>query len=148
MDYTPPAQETFPDMETNRWMSEGEMSRLVGNIVTTGGYAGRTGRSTTFEVRKQVDANLVSLTMTVKPMNVLVMGSIQPGLKDLFKAEDWDVIKNLTPDGPESYQFYFGNLPRHITVASGGGYKPYFELSVTDMDTLLFFVWLVFKVAV
>jgi hypothetical protein len=86
--------------------------------------------------------------MTVKPMNVLVMGSIQPGLKDLFKAEDWDVIKNLTPDGPESYQFYFGNLPRHITVASGGGYKPYFELSVTDMDTLWFFVWLVFKVVV
>ena len=146
MDYNPPEQETFPEMETNRWMSEGEMSRLVGNIVTTGGYAGRTGRSTTFEVRKRVYGNTISLDITITPVSVLVTGEIQLGIKDLFRAQDWDVIKNLTPDGLEHYELYQVDLPKYVTVTSGGGYKPHFEFYAHNRNTFATVMKRIFKV--
>jgi len=148
MDYPRPERETFTEMGTNPWMSKGDINAIVGNLVTTGGYAGRTGDSTTFEVRKQVYGNTISLDMTVTPASVLVTGEIQPGIKDLFRAHDWDVIKNLTPDGLENYEQYLVDLPRYVTVISGGGYKPHFEFYAADRATLAAVVQRIFKVAI
>ena len=148
MDYPRPERETFTEMGTNRWMSRGDMSKLVGKLVTTGGYAGRTGDSTTFEVRKQVYGNTISLDMTVTPGTVLVTGEIQPGIRDLFKTEDWDVIKNLTPAGPEHYENYEVDLPRYVTVVSGGGYKPHFEFFAHNRAMLATVVQRIFKIEI
>jgi hypothetical protein len=146
MDYPRPESETFSEMGTNPWMSRQDINAIVGNLVATGGYAGRTGDSTTYEVRKRVYGNTISLDITITPSRVLVTGEIQPGIKDLFRAQDWDVIKNLTPDGLEHYERYQVDLPKYVTVTSGGGYKPHFEFYAHDRNTFATVMKRIFKV--
>jgi len=148
MDFSPPEPETFRELYKKPWMSEGEMSTFAGRIVTDGGYAGRIGLVTQYDIKKRVGENIISLSMTVRPDFVAVIGNIQPGVKDLFKAEDWEVIKNLTPDGPEHSKNYLVGLPRYVTVDSGGGYNPFFEYYALDRASLAAFVLRVFKVVV
>ena len=148
MDFSPPEPETFRELEKKPWMSEGEMSTFAGRIVTDGGYAGRIGHVTQYNIRKRVGENMISLSMTVRPDFVAVIGNIQPGVKDLFKAEDWEVIKNLTPDGPEHVEAYEVGLSKMVTVTSGKGYNPFFEFYATNRDVLAAFVLRVFKVVV
>jgi hypothetical protein len=148
MDFSPPEPETFRELYKQPWMSEGEMSQFAGMIVADGGYAGRIGQVTQYDIRKQVGENMISLNMTVRPDFVVVMGNIQPGVKDLFKAEDWEVIKNLTPDAPVQSKNYLVGLPRYVTVDSGGGYNPFFEYYALNRDSLAAFVLRVFKVVV
>jgi hypothetical protein len=148
MDFSPPEPETFRELDKEPWMSEGEMSTFAGRIVTDGGYAGRIGQVTQYDIRKQVGENMISLSMTVRPDFVAVIGNIQPGVKDLFKAEDWEFIKNLTHNGLVRFDNYYGGLPRYVTVESGGGHNPFFEYYALDRDSLAAFVLRVFKVVV
>mgnify|MGYP007100220641 CR=1 FL=1 len=82
-------------MGTNPWMSRQDMIKFVSLIVKNGGYYRRTGDSTTFEVRKQVYGNTISLDMTVTPASVLVTGEIQPCMDRLFDEEDWDLERGF-----------------------------------------------------
>jgi hypothetical protein len=148
MDFSPPEPETFRELYKKPWMSEGEMSTFAGRIVTDGGYAGRIGHVTQYDIKKRVGENIISLSMTVRPDFVAVIGNIQPGVKDLFKAEDWEVIKNLTPYGPEHSKNYKVGLARYVTVDSGGGHNPFFEYFALNRDSLAAFVLRVFKVVV
>lgn len=148
MDFNMPEPETFPGLEKEPWMSESEMSQFAGMIIDDGGYAGRTGQATQFDIKKQVGANLVSLSMIVRADFVAVVGNIQPGLQDLFKAEDWNVIKDLAHDGPEHFENYQVDLPTYVTVSAGDGYNPYFEFFASDKDMLAAFVLRVFKVEI
>jgi hypothetical protein len=148
MDFIQPKPEMFRELEKKPWMSEGEMSKFTGRIVADGGDARRIGQVTQYDIRKQVGENLVSLSMTVRPDFVAVIGNIQPGVKDLFKAEDWEVIKNLTHNGLMRFEDYHGGLPRYVTVESGGGRNPFFEYYALDRFMLAAFVLRVFKVMV
>jgi hypothetical protein len=148
MDFSPPEPETFRELYKKPWMSEGEMSRFAGQIVADGGYAGRIGQVTQYDIKKRVGENMISLSMTVRPDFVAVIGNIQPGVKDLFKAEDWNIIKNLTPDGPEYAEAYEVDMSKMVVVTSGGGYNPFFEFYATNRDMLAAFVLRVFKVVV
>ena len=148
MDFSPPEPETFRELDKEPWMSEGEMSTFAGRIVKDGGYAGRIGHVTQYDIKKRVGENMISLSMTVRPDFVAVIGNIQPGVKDLFKAKDWEVIKNLTHNGLMRFENYHGGLPRSVTVESGGGRNPFFEYYALDRDMLAAFVLRVFKVVV
>jgi len=149
MDHPRLERETFTEMGTNPWMSRQDMIKFVSLIVKNGGYYRRTGDSTTFEVRKQVDADTISLDMTVLPFTVLVTGEIQPCMDRLFDEEDWDAIKNVTPDGPYRRDHYLGGLPMNdIMIISGGGYKPHFKFYAYDRAMLAVFVQILFKVDV
>jgi hypothetical protein len=148
MDYPRSETETFTEMGTNRWMSRPDMIQLVSRIVKNGGYYRRTGDSTTFEIRKQVDADTISLDMTVLPSTVLVSGKIQPGMDRLFDKESWDAMKHMKPTDPENFEHFLVPLPRHVAVMWGGGYEPHFEFYAADRVMLAAFVLRIFKVGV
>jgi hypothetical protein len=117
-------------------------------IVKNGGYYRRIGDSTTFEVKKEVDGDKISLDITVQPFTILVSADVQPGIKSLFDEEDWDDIKNLTPDGPYNHDIYEVERTMRIMLLHGGGYKPSIGFYAENRAMLADFVLRVFKVVV
>ena len=148
MDHPRPTGQTFTEMGTNPWMSRRDMIKLVSMIVKNGGDSGRTGDSTTFEIRKQVDDDKISLDMTVLPSTVLVSGKTQPGMDRLFDEEDWDAIQHMRATDPENFVHFEVPLPRRVAVMWGGGYEPHFEFYAANRTMLAAFVLRVFKIAI
>ena len=102
------------------------LRRIDGDLQHTAG-------STRFDITKQG----VALELTVSPSHgVLVAGKVEPGVMDLFVEEDRPEIQALTPDGPALSQVFDVALSRKVTVFSGGGYKPCFQILAPNAVTL------------
>jgi hypothetical protein len=129
MDF-PRAQETlFSELQTQPWMAETDMLAMLRRI---DGDLQHTAGSTRFDITKQG----VALELTVSPSYVRVAGKVEPGVMDLFVEEDRPEIQALTPDGPALSQVFDVALARNVTVLSGGGYKPCFQILAPNAVTL------------
>ena len=141
-------------MGVQTFVSEHYMTQLVAKIAGDSGGGMRTGRSTTFQINKNVDGNMIRMQLTATPRSIHFKGNIQPGLEDLFQYT-WDGVKALTPDDPPTHVHERTFVIEHplrvgqltaVTVRHGEGYKPYFMVQAYNEDELAFIVKRIFKV--